>query len=83
MSLKVRRGLRQLVVHLRTGDATRVTVTVLLKGRIVSRATHTGSAGAGVRLTLKAPRRGRLVVRIRVFGPGGGTVRVVSVRARP
>jgi hypothetical protein len=82
VSVKVWRGMRQLVVHLRTRDATRVTVTALLNGRIVSRAVHAGSADAGVRLTLKAPRRGRLIVRVRAFGPGGATVRLVSVRAR-
>jgi hypothetical protein len=83
VSVTVRRGLRQVVVHVRSGNATRLTVTALLKGRIVSRTAHAGSARAGVRLTLKTPRRGRLVVRVRAFGPGGSAVRLVSVGARP
>jgi hypothetical protein len=83
VSVKVKRGLRQVVVRVRARNATRLTVTALLKGRIVSRTAHAGSAGAGVRLTLKTPRRGRLVIRIRAFGPGRGAVRLVSVKARP
>jgi hypothetical protein len=82
VSVKVRRGLRQVVVRVRTSNATRFTVTALLGGRIVSKAAHAGGARAAVRITLKAPRRGRLVIRVRAFGPGGGALRLVAIKAR-
>jgi hypothetical protein len=83
ISVRVTRGLRHVVVRLRTANATRVTATVLRKGRIVAKAANLGPASTVVRLTLTTPRRGRLVVRIRAHGPGGGALRVVSLRARP
>jgi hypothetical protein len=83
VSLRVARSARKLVVRVRTSNATRVTVTALLHGRIVARAAHAGPAGAGLRLTLTTPRHGRLVIRIRAFGPGGGALRQVTRKASP
>ena len=82
-ALKARRGLRTVLVQLRTANATRVTVSVLRAGRIVAKTAHAGSARAGVRLTLTTPRRGRLVIRVRAFGPGGSALRLVTVKAPP
>jgi len=83
VSVKAARGLHQVVVRVRTRNATRFTITALRGGRIVAKVQHTGSAGKGVRLRLKAPRRGKLVLRVRAVGPGGAIVRSVTVKARP
>jgi hypothetical protein len=83
VSVKVSRGLRKVVVRVRTANSTRFTVVALLGGRIVAKAAHAGSARAGVRLTLTTPRRGRLVIRVRAFGRGAAAVRLVAVRAPP
>jgi hypothetical protein len=56
---------------------------VLRRGRVVARASHAGSARAGVRLVVRAPRRGTLVVRVRATGPGAAATRSATVRARP
>ena len=83
VSVKAARGLHQVVVRVRTRNATRFTITALRGGRIVAKVQHTGSAGKGVRLRLKAPRRGKLVLRVRAVGPGGAIVRTMTVKARP
>jgi hypothetical protein len=83
LSLRVARGLHRIVVRVRASAATRVTATVLHKGRIVARAGRAAATGAGVKLTLTTPRHGTLVVRIRALGPGGGALRVVTRRAHP
>ena len=83
VAVSVRRGLHTALVRVRTSNSTRVTVTVLLRGRIVAKAEHKGSAKHGVRFGLKTPRHGAVVVRVRAFGPGGGALRLVTVKARP
>jgi hypothetical protein len=83
VAVKVTRGLRQVVVRVRTSNATSFTVTALAAGRVVAKARHAGSAGKGIRLLLKAPRSGALVIRVRATGPGGAVTRLVTVRARP
>jgi hypothetical protein len=83
LSVRVTRSLHHVVVRLRARNATRVTATVLRRGRIVARAATAGSAGGAVKLSLATPRRGTLVVRIRALGPGGGALRVVKRTARP
>jgi hypothetical protein len=83
VAVTVQRGLRTALVRVRTSNSTRVTVTVLRRGRIVSRAERKGSAENGVRLGLETPRHGKVVFRVRAYGPGGGAVRLVTVRARP
>ena len=70
-------------MRVRTSNATRFTVTALVRGRVVARKVHAGSARTGVRLTLATPRRGRLVIRIRASGPGGDALRVVNRKAPP
>ena len=83
VSVRVVRDLRRIVVRVRLLNATRVTATVLRKGRIIARATHAGSARGGVKFALTTPRHGTLVVRIRALGPGGGALRLVTRRALP
>jgi hypothetical protein len=83
VSLKVTRNLHRIAVRVRTGNATRFTVTLLRNGRIVAKAEHKGSARTGVLLTVKAPRHGTVIVRVRALGPGGSAVRLVTARAHP
>jgi hypothetical protein len=83
VSVRIVRGLRRTVVHVRAGNATRITVAALRKERIVARAVHAGPARTGVRLTLTTPRHGTLVIRVRALGPGGGAVRLITRKARP
>jgi hypothetical protein len=83
VTLKVIRKLHTLAVRVRTSNATRVTVTAVLGGKVVAKAVHAGSAKHGVTLTLRTPRRGRLVVRIRLEGPGGVVRRALGSAARP
>jgi hypothetical protein len=83
VSLRVFRRRRSTTVRVRTSNSTRFTVTALVRGRVVARRVHAGSARRGVRLTLATPRRGRLVIRIRASGPGGDVLRVVNRKAPP
>ena len=83
VSVKAARGLHQVVVRVRTRNATRFTITALRAGRIVAKVQHAGSAGKGVRLRLKAPRRGKLVLRVRAVGPGGAIVRTRDREGAP
>ena len=84
VSVKAARGLHQVVVRVRTRNATRFTIAALRAGRIVGKvcAQRLGRQ-KGVRLRLKAPRHGKLVLRVRAIGPGGAVVRTVTVKARP
>jgi hypothetical protein len=83
VSVRVTRGLRHVVVRLRTSNATAFSVTVIRAGRVVAKVQRARSARKGLKLTLKAARRGKLVIRVRATGPGGAVVRNVMVKARP
>jgi hypothetical protein len=80
-SVLVTRTAHRTIVRVRTRNSTRFTLTALVGGRIVAKAAHSGSARAGVRLTLETPPRGRLVIRVRAFGTGGNALRVVNRKA--
>jgi hypothetical protein len=80
-SVLVTRKAHRTIVRVRTRNSTRFTVTALVGGRIVAKAAHSGSARAGVRLTLETPPSGRLVIRVRAFGTGGNALRVVNRKA--
>jgi hypothetical protein len=77
------RGVRTLLVRVRTSNSTRFAVTVLRAGRIIGQAAHPGSARHGIAVAFKTPRHGRLTVRVRAYGPGGTVVRLIAVKARP
>ena len=83
VAVKLRRGVRTLLVRVRTANSTRFTVTVLRKGRILAKAAHPGSARHGIAIGFAAPRHGVLTVRVRAYGPGGAVVRLIAVKARP
>jgi hypothetical protein len=83
VTVTLRRTSHRLAIRVRTSNSTRFTVTALRTGKAVAKATHAGSAGRGILVTLKTPRRGLLVIRIRIGGPGGTLVRSLASRARP
>jgi hypothetical protein len=82
-AVTLRRGVRTLLVRVRTANSTRFAVTVLRNGRIIAKAAHAGSARRGIAVRFKTPRHGRLTVRVRAYGPGGAVVRLIAVKARP
>ena len=83
LSLRVVRRARTTTVRVRTSNATRFSVTALVRGRVVATKLHAGSARSGVLLKLATPRRGPLVIRIRASGPGGDALRVLNRKAPP
>jgi hypothetical protein len=80
-SLRSRRIGRRVKVVVRSGDATRLVASVLVRGRIVARASRTGKLGNATTFKLRAPRARRFSLRIVAVGAGGSVTRTIIVRA--
>jgi hypothetical protein len=83
LSLRTRRLARRVVVFLRCSNATQFKASLLVHGRVVTSASHRGSASKGIRFNLRAPRTGRVEVRVRAVGAGSATARTITVKALP
>jgi hypothetical protein len=79
VSLRSHRRGRRVVLVVRCSDATRLVASVLVAGRVLAKASHSVTSGAGTTFKLRVPRSGRINLRIRAVGAGGSVVRTISL----
>jgi hypothetical protein len=82
LSLRTRRLARRVEVSVRCSNATRLVVSVLVRGRVIASVSHLGTASKGITLKVRAPQAGRFTLRVRAVGEGGSVTRATVVKAR-